>query len=57
MTEDNSKISRRLFVVTGAATAAGVALRLHRIRPSKRKISVRNRCTSLSSQTQAVFPH
>jgi peptide-methionine (R)-S-oxide reductase len=32
VTEDNLKMSRRFFVVTGAAAAAGVALRLHRIR-------------------------
>ena len=37
MTEDNSKISRRMFVITGAAAAAGVALRLHRIRPVEAK--------------------
>jgi peptide-methionine (R)-S-oxide reductase len=37
MTEDNLKMSRRIFVVTGAAAAAGVALRFHRIRPVEAK--------------------
>lgn len=31
MTEDNLKMSRRFFVVTGAAATAGLVLRLHKI--------------------------